>query len=159
MRRALLAAAFVIAVPAAAEAASCTVSATGVSFGTYIPTSSSPTDNTGTTTVTCSATSQTVQYSIALNAGQNSGGSFSNRRMGNGSSGAYLSYQLYSDSTRTTVWGDGSGGTSTVSDSYGCVTCVNQSRTYTLYGRLSGGQFSASPGLYSDTITVIVTFN
>jgi spore coat protein U-like protein len=157
MRSALLAVAFMAVAPATADAANCTVSATGVAFGTYIPTATGPTGSTGTVTVTCSATSEVVQYSIALDVGQNSGGSFSNRRLQNGTSS--LSYQIYTDATRTTVWGDGTGGTSTVSDSYSCASCTNQSRSYTTYGRLPGQQFSASPGPHTDTITVIVTFN
>jgi spore coat protein U domain-containing protein, fimbrial subunit CupE1/2/3/6 len=153
--RALLLAALCILVPAAARAASCTISGTGVAFGTYIPSSPGPTDNTGTVTVTCTALFQTVQYSIALNAGVNSGGSFANRRMSNGA--AFLLYQLYSDSTHTTIWGDGTGGTVTVSDSYGCFFC-NTSRNYTVFGRIPALQW-VNPGLYSDTIVATVTFN
>ncbi len=157
MIRALLALAFVFAIPSSVKAADCTVLATGVSFGTYVPTSTSPTDNTGLVTVTCNAAAQLVQYSIALNAGQNSSGNFSNRQMSSG--GSFLSYQIYSNSSRTTVWGDGTGGTSTVSDSYFCVLCVGQVRTYTTYGRLPGRQFSAAPGLPSSPIVILVTFN
>ena len=159
LRKSFLAAAFAVIAPTAADAASCTVSATGVAFGIYVPTPATPTDNTGTVTVTCSAVAQPVQYTIALNAGQNSGGSFSNRRMRNATSDTFLSYQLYANSTRTTIWGNDSGGTSTVADSYFCVLCVNQSRNYTAFGRLPGQQFSATPGVHTDTVTVTVTFN
>jgi len=157
MRTALVLAALAVLCPAAAQAASCTISATPVAFGTYIPSSASPTDNTGTVTVTCSALAQTVQYSIALNAGANSGGSFSNRRMRNGTS--FLSYQLYTTAARTSVWGNGTGGTTTRSDSYTCVLCINTSRNYTVFGRLPGLQFTVSPGFHTDTITATVTFN
>jgi spore coat protein U-like protein len=157
MRKAIVLAALVALVPAAAQAASCTISATPDAFGTYIASKASPTDNTGTVTVTCNAAAQVVQYSIALNAGVNSGGSFSNRRMRNGTS--FLSYQLYTNTTHTTVWGNGTGGTATVSDSYSCVLCVNQRRNYLVYGRLPGLQWTASPGFHTDTITATVTFN
>jgi len=159
MKRTFLAAAFVALAPSAAHAASCTVSAIAIAFGTYIPSASSPTDNTGSVTVTCTALLQAVQYTIALNAGQNSGGNFAGRRMRNTAGTSFLSYQVFTNAARTTVWGSGTGGTSTVSDSYSCVTCINQSRSYPDYGRLLGGQFSARPGLHSDTITVTVTFN
>jgi spore coat protein U-like protein len=157
MRRLILLAAFALLFPTMAQAANCTVSATGISFGTYIPSTPGPTDNTGSVTVTCSAVFQVVNYTIALNAGVNSSGSFGNRRMSSG--GSFLSYQIYTGATRSTVWGDGTGGTATVSDSYGCFFCVNQSRNYVDYGRLPGLQWSAAPGFHTDTITATVTFN
>jgi spore coat protein U-like protein len=46
----------------------------------------------------------------------------------------------------------------TVSDSYACVICTNQSRSYTVFGRVPALQWS-SPGFYSDTIVATVTFN
>lgn len=158
VRRRLFLAVLVLFLPAVAHAATCTVSATAISFGTYIPSNASPTDITGSVTVTCSSTTnQTVSYQIALNPGVNSGSSFSNRRMTNGAT--FLSYQLYTNSTRTTVWGDGTGGTSTVAGGFRCNRCTNTKRNYTDYGRLPGLQWSAAPGLYSDTITTTVTFN
>lgn len=157
MRRLLLCTLLALLLPAAAHAATCTVSATAISFGTYIPSTPGPTDNTGSVSVSCSAVFQVVSYSIALNAGVNSGGSFGNRRMSSG--GSNLSYQIYTSPARTTVWGDGTGGTSTVSDSYGCFFCVNQNRNYIDYGRLPGLQWTVAPGLHTDTITATVTFN
>ena len=157
MRRTLLLAALCVLAPAAARAANCTISGTGVAFGTYVPSSASPTDNTGTVTVTCIlGLLGTVSYSIALNAGVNSGGSFANRRMSNGAN--FLLYQLYTNSTHTTVWGDGTGGTATVSDNYNCVLGCNRSLNYTVFGRIPALQWP-KPGFYSDTIIATVTFN
>lgn len=157
VRRRLFLAVLVLFLPAAAHAATCTVSATPISFGTYIPSNAGPTDDTARVQVTCTAINQTVSYTIALNAGLNSGGSFANRRMSN--SGFVLLYQIYTTAARTTVWGDGTGGTSIVSDSYNCGRCNNRRRNYTTYGRLPGLQWAAAPGSYSDTITATVTFN
>ena len=158
MKRFLLLASLAFLFPAAAQAGTCTISATGVSFGTYIPSNASPTDITGTVTVTCSSTiNETISYEIALNPGVNSGSSFSNRRMTNGAT--FLSYQLYTNSTRTTVWGDGTGGTSTVTDRFRCNRCTNRKENYTDYGRLPGLQWNAAPGFYGDTITAMVTFD
>src|SRR6266487_1298814 len=44
--------------------------------------------------------------------------------------GTLLNYNLYTDAARTTVWGDGTGGTVTVSGS------SNGSTTHTVYGRI-----------------------
>ncbi len=50
--------------------------------------------------------------------------------MSNG--GFHLSYQLYSNAARTTVWGNGTGGTVTVS-----ARLVRQStQNFTVYGRI-----------------------
>jgi spore coat protein U-like protein len=53
-------------------------------------------------------------YDIRLSSG--SSGSYSGRSMANG--GHHLAYSLYVNSTRTSVTGDGSSGTYTVSDGY-----------------------------------------
>ncbi len=61
----------------------------------------------------------------------------------------YLVYQLYDNTGRTTVWGNGSGGTATIS--------MNSSGTATIYGRLPAKQ-NVSAGAYADTILVTVSF-
>jgi spore coat protein U-like protein len=159
MSRLLLLAVFAPLLPAAAQAASCTASATAISFGTYVPSNASPINSTGTVSVTCSSgVLTTVSYTIALNTGLNAGGSFANRRMKNGTS--LLSYQIYTSAARTTVWGDGTGGTSTMSDSYACtLACSGTKKSYNAYGQLPARQWTVAPGAYTDTITVTVTFN
>ena len=147
MLRALALVAMSLLVPAVARA-QCSVSATPVSFGTYLPFSGTPTDSTGSVTVGCLFIGP---YSIALNAGLNGGGSFANRRMGSGS--ARMFYQLYTNATRTTVWGDGTGGSSVV-NGFCFVVCSNP---YTVYGRIPARQ-AVRPGTYIDTIVVTVTF-
>jgi spore coat protein U-like protein len=140
--------------PGIAHGQRCTVSATGVAFGTYVPTSSRPTDNAGAVAVSCNRQLRDLQISIALNPGQNSGGAFRNRQMRARLS--FLQYQLYVNPSRTVIWGDGSAGTSTVNDVM-CRRCPPA--TYPVYGRLPGRQLFAAPGSYTDVITVIVTFN
>ncbi|MBD3828778.1 MAG: spore coat protein U domain-containing protein [Stenotrophomonas sp.] len=141
--------------PAQALFASCTTSASGVAFGTYPPFSASPTDSTGTVTVTCTPllAGLLVSYTIALSTG--SSGNYASRSMSSGVS--TLQYQLYTDSARSTVWGDGSAGTATISDSYLLDLLVPKTRNYTVYGRIPALQ-PASPGAYGDTIMVTVTY-
>lgn len=149
-RAAFFAACVLLAAPASALAASCTVTATALSFGIYKPISGSYKNSSGTINVKC--TSFTGTMTIALSAGLNSGGNFSNRRMNAG--GNYLGYQLYTNSARTMVWGDGTGGTSVVSK-----TCSGScTRTPTVYGQIPASQTTAVPGVYSDTTTVTVTY-
>lgn len=148
---ALALAALVLFAPLAARAATCIVSATGVGFGDYDPTSATPTPATGTVTVVCSAIlPETVNYTIALSAGS---GSFFGRTLTFG--GSTLSYQHYTNATYSTVWGDGSDGSSTVSDGYSFFGTIT--RSYTVYGRIPAGQWPPA-GVYIDSITVTITY-
>lgn len=157
MRRLLLPVLILFA-PLAVNAADCSVnfSATPVNFGNYDPTFGTPTQVTGTITVTCKnpPTPDTGTYSIALSTGAS--GSYAGRTMKLGSE--VLNYQLYTDSTYSTVWGDGTGGSQAVSGSYQNLN-DNESVTFrhTIYGRVPANQWPAA-GNYTDTITATVTY-
>jgi len=92
---------------------------------------------------------------IKLGAGSTSGGSISSRLMSDGGT-ATLAYQLYTDSTRSTVFGDGTAGSSTVAVSgAGYASPAN----VTVYGRvLAAAVGAATAGSYSDTVLVTITF-
>jgi spore coat protein U-like protein len=131
----------------------CTVQASGVNFGIYDPFNSTPTDATGTASVTCSAlASVLVSYTIRLSTGGS--GSYASRTL---TSGSYtLNYNLYTSAAHAAIWGDGSAGTSTVSDSY-LLEIGSVTRDYPVYGRIPAAQ-NAAVGTYSDTITVTVDY-
>jgi spore coat protein U-like protein len=133
---------------------SCNVSATPVNFVTYNPLSGSPTDATGTITVSCQVllVGLSVSWSIALNSG--SSGNYAARRMQSGTDS--LSYNLYTSAAHTSVWGDGTGGTSLVSSNPFLVV-GSDTVDYTVYGRVPAGQDRAA-GSYMDLITVTVTY-
>jgi spore coat protein U-like protein len=122
--------------------ANCVVSASPLAFGNY---SSLQLDATTTVTVTC--TSGTT-YNVGLDAGVGSGATVATRRM---SGVGTLNYTLYSDSSRTTVFGN-TVGTNTVA-----ATGSGAAQPLTVYGRIPGGQYPAA-GNYTDTITVTVTY-
>ena len=65
-----------------------------------------------------------------------------------------LTYNLYLDASRTTIWGDGTGGTQAYSDPS---AKKNQSVTVTIYGRIPAGQ-DVSAVSYSNTITATINF-
>lgn len=123
-------------------AGTCSLSAIGLSFGDYDVFATLPVEITGSVTVTCT---EVTQYSISLSAGA---GVFDPRSM----SGAFstVAYNLYLDPGRVTVWGDGSPGTSILSD-----TAIGG--TYTVYGRIPAGQ-NAFFGSYMDSIVVTLTY-
>lgn len=95
--------------------------------------------------VTCT---DATPYSIGLDAGTGSGATVASRKMTSGT--AAVSYSLYSDSARTTVWGT-TVGTDTVA-----ATGNGTDQKYTVYGRVP--QTASAPGTYTDTITVTVTY-
>src|SRR5579863_1032844 len=144
MRAGCLMAALVLSCAAASAGnAVCTVSTSGVAFGVFNPLPGLSADTNGTIAVTCTgAVSDTAAYTIAITSGM---GSFSARKMLAG--GGSLTYNLYKDSGCTQVWGDGSSGTSMVSDS---VTLTSSSVTtnYVVYSRIAGGQQTAKANTY-----------
>ncbi|OWQ92317.1 hypothetical protein CDN99_06835 [Roseateles aquatilis] len=130
---------------------SCTVSGSNLNFGSAIDplAAATPLDATSTLTVTCS---NSTPYAVALNAGANAGGAtnFSSRTMLSGAS--TLAYQLYLDSGRSTVWGDGTSSSSSKSG-----TGTGSAQSISVYGRIPS-LANVVPGSYTDTVTVTVTY-
>ena len=72
------------------------------------------------------------------------------RRMAGGTD--FLSYELYQDSSRSTVWGSGVAAGETI------VTAPSKAaRTFTVYGRVPAGQDVAA-GSYNDTVVATINF-
>jgi spore coat protein U-like protein len=146
-------------VPSAPNAnAACAVSTTPVNFGFYDVLSSASLDSTGSITVDCSVgpspPNPPVDVLITIDQSANSG-SFNPRKMKNATGPDLLNYNLYNDTTMVSIWGDGTGGTSTV-----ILRKVNKNRppvVTTVYGRIPGGQ-DVSAGPYSDILTVTITW-
>src|SRR5262245_54900191 len=84
----------------ATVAAECTVTNATLAFGTYSTLSASNVDQTASFNVACTTGTSAT---IGLNLGANATGA--TRRMSNGASGL-LTYELYSNAARTTVWGN-----------------------------------------------------
>lgn len=90
----------------------------------------------------------TTPYTIGLNAGTGAGATVAARLMT--LTGATIQYSLYTTGARTTVWGD-------VAANWVAATGNGASQPYTIYGRVPP-QTTPAPGLYTDTVTVTVTF-
>lgn len=148
-----------LAKPAAALCILCSCSVainSQVAFGVYNPLPGSAADTAGRFTVTCDVTLGVLDtYTVAL--GKGGSGSYAPRKMASGAN--TLSYNLYLDAARTTVWGDGSGGTSLVSDGSLLGLLGHYVRVYDVYGRILANQQTAHPGSYADTVTITVTYN
>ncbi len=142
----------------ATVSAACTATTTDLAFGTYNPIAGANHDATGTVSATCTSG---TDYNIALNAGTNpsTAGDVMTRRMKDAGSN-YLSYQIYLDNTRSTVWGDGTSGVLNPSNST-FFTGTGSAQSYTAYGRIpvTAGNTAAPEGSYTDTVVVTVTTN
>jgi spore coat protein U-like protein len=132
---------------AADAAPSCTISTTSVNFGSYNVFTGSATDSTGTITLDCNGGAHDIIVTLSKGASA----SFNPRTMLKGSEA--LSYNLYRDAARTSIWGDGSGGTAT----YTNPNPPNAPFNLTVYGRVPAGQ-DVSAGVYSDTVSAVVNF-
>lgn len=139
-----------------AWAVTCTVSNTGTAFGAYNPQNVSNVNALGTITVNCTGgfIGETIPIVISLNAGVN--GTFTGRKMKNASS-SLLTYNLYLDPSFLLVWGDLTLGTLTLIDTY-ILLSTSFSMQYTVYGVLTGGQTTATPGSYLDTVVITLSY-
>lgn len=130
----------------------CTVTATGVSYGTYDTLAPSSDDASGSVRVRCTLlVALSGSFTIDLSAG--SSGSYAGRTMRSGAQ--ILPYNLYTNAARTQVWGNGTGGSARVTQSFSGLLVVD--RSVPVYGRIPSRQ-NVRAGAYSDTIVVTVTY-
>lgn len=142
-RLAPIAVAGVVLVHAApAAAVTCTVTPQAVAFNAYDTLSASPSDGVGNVRVSCDSA---ASFTVSLSAGS---GSYSQRIMTGGA--GQLGYNLYTESARVSVWGDGLGATSNVSASGTTVDLA-------VYGRVPAQQ-NVAANSYGDTVTVTVSY-
>ncbi len=128
--------------------ANCTVSTSALAFGNVNTLSGSNVDGAGGISVTCT---NGTGWSASAGVGGGAGATFASRKMVSGSD--LLNYSLYTDSGRTSVWGDGTGSTALLAG-----TGSGSAQAVTVYGRVPSGQISAPAGSYADTVSVTVTY-
>ena len=131
---------------AASVSKNCTITATAISFTAYDPVVANDTaalDGEGGLTVAC-----TKGVNPALTLGAGNSPNAGQRRLAFGSE--YLTYDLFSDSTRATTW------TTSTSVLMG-VAPSKAARSVSVYGRIAGGQ-DVPAGSYQDTIQATVNF-
>jgi len=137
----------------ASVSANCSISTAPVAFGAYDPVSANaatPLSGTGTVNVTCTnGASTTVTLGQGSNANTGSTDVAPARRLSDGTT-HFLTYSLYQDTGRTTVWGN-TVGTGVANTGTGTQTAI------TVYGSVDAGQ-NVPSGSYSDTVVATVTF-
>jgi spore coat protein U-like protein len=102
---------------------------------------------TGTITAQCT---NGDAFKISLNGGASN--QVNARTMVLSGGNATVGYQIYSDAQHTTLWGDGSSGTSAV---FG--TGSGNTASFTMYGVVPA-QNTPQPGNYTDSVTATISF-
>jgi len=123
----------------------CTVTAAPLAFGNY---SSTQLDATTLLTVVCTPG---TTYTVGLDQGTGTGGTVAVRQMSGAVTGSTLAYTIYSDSARTTVWGN------TVGSNTVAGTGSGLPQVLTGFGRIASVQLSA-PGAFTDIVTATLTY-
>jgi spore coat protein U-like protein len=131
-----------------AIADSCSItSATGINFGSYdIFDVHTNNNGAGSMSVKCKGDGNS-KFVVTLSAGQSN--TYSSRVMRSGAN--VLTYNLYTSAARTVIWGDGTGGSSTISARSNSTTILD------LFGQIPAGQ-DVGVGTYTDSITTTVIF-
>ena len=124
---------------------SCTVTTTTLNFGTATLLTANI-DSTSSVSVVCT---QTTPYQVRLNGGVAAAVNPALRKMSLGAN--TISYGLYRDAARGLYWG-ATDGTDTQAG-----TGTSAATAHTVYGRIPP-QASQPPGIYTDTVVVIVSF-
>lgn len=128
-------------------AATCSVNAATMAFGTYDTLSGSAKASPGTDiSFTCS---NGTTYSVALDNGASYDDTNTTRRLQHSANGTlaedYLTYKIYENSAMTTAF-DGMTGASN-----------GGPQSVTVYGQIDAGQTTAKAGAYDDTVVITIT--
>jgi spore coat protein U-like protein len=125
----------------------CKFTTSPLNFGNYDPFSGAPLDATCEVNVTCDAG---LAFTVKLDQGKTSGGNFQPRVLGGTAGSGSIRYNLYRDSARQQIWGDGTGNTFVVTG-----TGTGSNIPFTVYGRIPARQ-NVRVGSYITPISVIV---
>lgn len=128
----------------------CTVTTSGINFGTYDALSSTALDMNGQIIISCTNFLQIVYTEIGRSSYS---GAFNPRQMRLATGSDLMNYNLYTDAARSTIWGDGTGGTSRILR----LVFRNNPVTLTVYGRIPAGQ-DISVGTYNDTLIATIEY-
>jgi len=123
---------------------------TDVDFGNYDTLSGLNNDSTGSISIFCDKTDMNVRISIGPSS--NSGG-FTPRQMRLTTGTDLLNYNLYTTAARTTIWEDGTQGTSIVNIGVKKGTTTTQ----TIYGRIPPG-VNVGIGEYGEVLLITIEY-
>jgi spore coat protein U-like protein len=135
--------------------ASCTIGTAAIAFAPYDPVNANatvPDDQSGDIIIKCTKGTSGITIDLG-NGGHNTG--LQRRMVNSAAPDTFLSYEVYKEPGRTTVWGAGDGGSVRSGadlDGTGGRVAV------TMYGRIPPGQLAAVAGGYNDTLVSTINF-
>lgn len=139
-----------------ASGASCSITSPTLDFGSYDPLFGTADDSTAVIQVSCVRTvspSETANYTLTSSVGN--GTSYATRYMLKGVE--HLTYNVYRNTGRSQIWGNGASGSFTITGSFTLNNNTTRNRNHTLYGRIPALQ-DITAGTYNDTLVTTVTF-
>lgn len=135
----------------ATVSSTCSITAGSLAFGAYDPVAGTQIDGTATISVSCTrGATATVTLGQGANANAGSTDTVPLRRMKDSGTNR-LSYSLFSESTRTTTWGN------TAPTGLGYTASSSSATALTVFGRITSAQ-DVPAGSYTDTVLATITF-
>lgn len=136
--------------------AACSIASSPMSFGVYSPFATTDVLSSTNIDVTCLGLKTAANLQIRLG----SSNSLTLRQMRNTSNVTgttaqnTLNYRMYTDSSRTLLWGDGTGSTYSINIPF---SLILNFKSVTVYGRVAMGQ-NVYPGYYTESTTVDIIY-
>lgn len=122
----------------------CNLATASMDFGTYQAGAAANLDVAGSIRYT-----QCIGLTLTLELGLGANPTGSTRRM-RSAAGGFLTYEIFKNSGRTSVFGTGTNGLTLTAPASGA-------QTVAIYGRVPAGQ-AVAPGAYTDTVAITLTF-
>jgi len=134
-------------------ACSCDVVASDIEFGAFNPLLGGTHDAEGEIDIDCTGL-LSIGAGVVVQLDDGQWGTFSTRKM-RSAAGDLLNYNIYTSAARTSVWGDGTLGSVSLTVAGGLISLGHWSATRGLYGRMNLTP-AAKPGEYEDVVVVRV---
>jgi spore coat protein U-like protein len=126
-----------------------------LNFGTYDPFSANPLDGATVLKVNCRTNRGSGEFLLLRVSLSTGAGTYAQRQLRD-AFGNSLNYNLYTNAARTQVFGNGTGGTSIITQTAN-LTRTTQVLTMDVYGRIPAAQ-DPKVGSYSDTLIYTINF-
>ena len=129
--------------------ANCSMNSALLNFGDYNPilaNKNAPLDAMTTFVIQCT---KGANVTISMNNGLYAGNANQTTRAMADGAGNYISYELYSNSGRSSIWNN--------ANPVSFISASSTARNQAVYGRVPGAQ-SVSAGTYRDTVTITAAF-
>ena len=155
----------IMLIAAGAAHAGCNVSSTGMAFGSYEALNfngklaSRDSLSNARISIVCSQIAAAGSFALALGpspAGR--GDRISTRYLSNSAGGPDMQFNIYTNPSTTTVWGDGNTG-SLINGSIPAIAFGSNTQSVTVYGRIPAGQTSLRAGFFAAELTMTLTYS